>query len=222
MSQELSCRLTSSIACGCALARRVPRTRRVSSGRQLHVIVRQSKTSLNNSTSDTSLFLTCSAPIRSAYATICPSSSNIPASASSHSSLRKRQAPQNQTGTPPLVFVFAPHEAATLLTNLHHPDPLMSPPRPYAMPRTPRCNRFERIRSKLSLEERPHTFICRTGCASAAGWTGATLAPRPGRCQDARSTRQGRDRPARQLHALVRAPLFEILCVSSSALRPAS
>jgi hypothetical protein len=66
--------------------------------------------------------LTSSVPKRSAMATICLTSSNAPASSYPLLLLRKRQAPREEIGAAPSVFV-APDMAAMLLTSSHLPAP---------------------------------------------------------------------------------------------------
>ncbi len=156
--------------------------------------------------------LTSSAPKRTTMATICLTSSSLPAASSQLLHPRKRRLPHEEIETAPSVF-GAPDMAAMLLTSsqLRAPSGSAIQPGSHASPTSALALRKNSLVT-LPRRKTPYITVGRTGCASAAGWTGATLAHRPGRCQDARSTRQGRDRPGRQLHALVRRHPFSKTC----------
>jgi hypothetical protein len=120
--------------------------------------------------------LTSTAPKRTTMAAICLTSSILPAASSELLHPRKRRVPHEEIETAPSVFV-APDMAAMLLTS----SQLLAPSRSAIQPGYDHSHTSARVLRKNSLvtlprRKTPYITVGRTGCASAAGWTGATLA----------------------------------------------
>jgi hypothetical protein len=100
------------------------------------------------------IFLTSSAPKRTAMATICLTSSRLPAASSQLLDPRKRHLPLEGIETAPSVF-GAPDMATRLLTSSHLPAPSAQGRPPSVMLSSPPHQHEERTRSLHCLEERP-------------------------------------------------------------------